>query len=159
MMLFVKSIEPFLKINQSLNFLFKLQDLQMKLATVEERIEELEAVKRMYLPSQSAIEYITQDPCYDLFPLQKAIPAMAVALVELYFGVDVLGESSLTGKLGAKLDYRIFSRIEEDVRKKFGTRLSSQQFTDAFKVCIRSMSIRCKTLRQSAKNKRIDEIL
>ena len=67
-MLFVISIELFLKINQSLNFLFKLQDLQMKMATVEERIEELDAVKRMYLPSQSAIDYITQDPRYDLLP-------------------------------------------------------------------------------------------
>ena len=122
-----------------------VMDTQQRLATLEQD-------KRLArLPDQSAIDFLLGDPKWDALPCDKGLPALAVALAELYFGEDVLKESTLTGKNGCKLDYRILSRIDDDIRRKFHGRVEQENFPQILALCRKSISTRCKTIRARSK--------
>ena len=130
----------------------QLHDLRGELTSTQQRLDTLEgASKEARMPVPSAVQYILHDPKYDIMPLDKAIPVLAIALAELYFGIDVLRESTLTGKNGCKLDYRLLARIDEDIKRKYSGRINMEKFKDVQAVCRKTIATRCKTIRSQQK--------
>ena len=77
-----------------------------------------------------------------------------MTLATAYFGEDVLMSSSPAGKgVNARLDYRVLAKVEGDVKKKFGPRVSPDDFPDFVKISMKCLATRCKNLKSREKDR------
>ena len=123
-------------------------------ASTDQRLRQIERnppPTGSFFPNQTAIDYVLDDPKFDRMDIEKAVSAVSIALADVYFGEAVLSSSSLTGKSGARLDYRVINKIEEDIKRKFSPRIPKEKMCAAIEICQSSIATKCKTLKQKGK--------
>ena len=130
------------------------EDMNSFMKCANERLCNLEkgpAPINSLLPSQSALDYILEDPRYDKMNIDKAVSYFTIELADIYFGEEVLTHSSLTGRSGSRLDYRLLEKIEDGIKNKFSSRIPREKMGAAIELCHSTISTRCKTLKQRQK--------
>jgi len=85
--------------------------------------------------------------------VKKAMPEMTIALAMAYFGEEVLVVSSPAGRgVNARLDYRVLTQIQNDLRRKFASRVPHEDFPEFLKYSMNCLATKCKNLRMKHKD-------